>query len=92
MIKAIVDKEGKVLNIIVYDNETDWTPPDNTVLIDAIEDAEPGGTYDFSTLTFSHANPVFQDQLPHKQEIDQKVVELEIRLANLEKMLSATEK
>lgn len=49
MRKAIVrDSDGFVLNVVEHDERTDasgWRPPDGTTLVDATDEAEPGGSY-----------------------------------------------
>ena len=44
---AIVDSENNVTNICEWDNESEWSPPEGTTLIQCDEepDAERGGTY-----------------------------------------------
>lgn len=49
MRKAVVrDSDGHVENVVEHDPESDWSPPSGHSLIDADEDAEPGGTWDGS--------------------------------------------
>ena len=45
---AMVDKDGNVVNVIVYDTEGNWSPPEGCVIID-IKGKGPasiGGTWD----------------------------------------------
>ena len=46
---AVVDASKKVVNVIVYDTEGTWTPPDGTQIIQSgvfgRGDAAPGGTW-----------------------------------------------
>ena len=44
---AIVDTEGNVINIAEWDGVSKWSPPENTTLVPAEDeaDAERGGTY-----------------------------------------------
>ncbi len=44
---AVVDKDNNVVNVIVYDTEATWAPPEGTRLIqDKKGEATPGGIWD----------------------------------------------
>ena len=44
----VVTESGLVDNVIVYDGVSPFTPPDGIELIEATDDAEPGGTWNGS--------------------------------------------
>ena len=44
----VVTETGLVDNVIVYDGVSPFTPPDGIELIEATDDAEPGGTWNGS--------------------------------------------
>ncbi len=41
---AVVDGDNKVVNVIVYDTEGTWTPPEGCRLVDASKCGGPGDT------------------------------------------------
>ena len=44
----VITESGLVDNVIVYDGVSPFTPPDGIELIEATDDAEPGGTWNGS--------------------------------------------
>ena len=44
---ALVDKDGKIVNVVCWDGQTDWQPPEGlTAIRDKAGEAEPEGTFD----------------------------------------------
>lgn len=43
---AVVDADNKVVNVIIYDTEGGWSPPEGCILVDASEAGGPGDTWD----------------------------------------------
>lgn len=81
---AMVDKEtGDVLNVIIYDDESSWQPPDGVVLIEATEDAEPGGIYDFAEKKFIKSG----DRSKNEATENDRLQELETKIRELEKKI-----
>ena len=54
MIWAIINSENIVVNMISWDGESPWSPPEGNYVIDAtgIDSAAIGGTYDPVAQTF----------------------------------------
>jgi len=75
--KAIVDKAGNVLNVIVYDDDADWHPPTGTTIVDATENAEPGATYDAKAKSFTKAAP---SPVSETKTLEERMAELEKKL------------
>lgn len=48
--KALIDQAGTVVNVIEV-TDGDFTPPDGCTLVDATDDAEPGGAWDGHEFT-----------------------------------------
>ena len=79
---ALVDKDGNVVNVIVVEPDTKWTPPDGVTIVPADGNAEPGGTYDGSAFIravpkINDGPPSFEEQL---QELRAKIEALEARV------------
>ena len=51
MRKAIVNSEGLVINLIEWEEGSDWVCPDGCQLVDAVRPAQPGATWDGSVFT-----------------------------------------
>ena len=47
---AVVDAENNVVNVIVYDTEGNWTPPEGCILVDAETGGGVGETWDGEEL------------------------------------------
>jgi hypothetical protein len=52
----LIDENNVCVNVIEYDGETDYTPPEGQTLIAYDGDAHIGGTWDGTTV--SNPNPV----------------------------------
>lgn len=50
---AVVDSEGKVINIIYWDGESEWNPPENTVAVKIPDGVFVDIGYSYSGGTFS---------------------------------------
>lgn len=79
MVKAVLDQARVVVNIIALDDETKWAPAEpGQFLLDATAATEIGGTHD-GTQFVRKPTPI-----PRKSA-DERIAELEARLAALEK-------
>ena len=63
MIWAIINLENIVVNMISWDGESPWSPPEGTYVINAtdIESAGIGSTYDSVTQTFTLPLPSIEE-------------------------------
>ena len=49
---ALINQDGKVINIIIWEEEKKWGPPQNHVVVKT-DKAQRGDIYDFEKETFS---------------------------------------
>ena len=63
MIWAIINSENIVVNMISWDGESTWSPPEGTHVINVtdIESAAIGSTYDPVTQTFTPPPPSIEE-------------------------------
>lgn len=79
MVKAVLNANRQVVNVIVLDDENKWRPVHpGDFLLDATPDAEIGGTHDGMRFV--------RKQTPaYTKSAEERIAELEARLAALEK-------
>lgn len=61
--KALVDKDGNVVNVIALDPKASYTPAPGLALVPAQEASEPGGHYDAAADSFTAKPPPTQEEL-----------------------------
>ena len=54
---AVVDGGGNIVNIVVWDGSSPWSPPVGSNVVQSDGTAEIGGTYNSATKTFTPAPP-----------------------------------
>ncbi len=65
---AVVDKSGNVTNVIVWDGEAQYTPPEGTELIEVTGAAGPGWTYrDGEFIAPEEDQPEEEDQTQEEE-------------------------
>ena len=69
---AVVDDDGLVLNVLVWDGATSWSPPTGTVAVPVGDEVEIGGILDSRTKEFT-PGPIIEIPIDPARRADRRV-------------------
>lgn len=63
MLRHAVIKEGKVVNVVLWDKITSWNPPEEHIAIECSEEVNIDDLYDYTNNSFTKADRIIPDNL-----------------------------